>query len=201
MTTDRARHEAWSAKRSLLPLRFALRDLRGGLRGFHVFIACIALGCMAIAGIGSLASSLADGLARQGQVILGGDLSFTLVQREATPTELAFLQGRGTVSSAATLRAMARDRDGNATLVEIKAVDGAYPLFGAAALDPAGPLGGRAAQRDGVYGAAADPTLLARLELKPGARLTIGNATLRDPRDARRASRTSSPAASASGRG
>lgn len=60
-------------------LRFALRELRSGLRGFYVFIACIALGCMAIAGVSSLAASLADGLARQGQVILGGDLSFTLI--------------------------------------------------------------------------------------------------------------------------
>src|SRR3974390_3013960 len=47
-----------------LPLRYALRELRGGLRGFYVFIACIALGSMAIAGVGSLAASLADGLAR-----------------------------------------------------------------------------------------------------------------------------------------
>ena len=68
-----------------LPLRFALRELRAGVRGFYVFIACIALGSMAIAGVGSLAASLADGLAREGQVILGGDLAFTLIQREATP--------------------------------------------------------------------------------------------------------------------
>jgi putative ABC transport system permease protein len=36
-----------------LALSFAARELRGGLRGFYVFIACIALGVMAIAGIGS----------------------------------------------------------------------------------------------------------------------------------------------------
>jgi predicted lysophospholipase L1 biosynthesis ABC-type transport system permease subunit len=30
-----------------LPLRFALRELRAGVRGFYVFIACIALGSMA----------------------------------------------------------------------------------------------------------------------------------------------------------
>ena len=59
-----------------LPLRFAWRELRGGLRGFYVFIACIALGSMAIAGVGSLAASLADGLAREGRAILGGDLCF-----------------------------------------------------------------------------------------------------------------------------
>ncbi len=55
-----------------LPLRFALRELRAGARGFYVFIACIALGVMAIAGVGSVAASLADGIAREGRVILGG---------------------------------------------------------------------------------------------------------------------------------
>ncbi|HZD28519.1 MAG TPA: hypothetical protein VE251_07500, partial [Xanthobacteraceae bacterium] len=68
---------------ALLPLRFAARELRGGLRGFYVFIACIALGVMAIAGVNSLASGLIDGLAREGRVILGGDLAFTLSLREA----------------------------------------------------------------------------------------------------------------------
>jgi putative ABC transport system permease protein len=163
-------------KNAWLPLRFALREMRGGLTGFYVFIACIALGSMAIAGVGSLAASLADGLAREGQVILGGDLSFSLIQREAKPDELAFLHEHGKVSSAATLRAMARTGDGQATLVELKAVDGAYPLFGAVALDPAGSLDQALAQRGGVYGAVADPTLMARLALKPGARITVGNA-------------------------
>src|SRR5471032_3601375 len=86
-----------------IPLHYALRELRGGLRGFYVFIACIALGAMAIAGVGSLAASLADGLAREGRVILGGDLSFTLIQRQANSQEQAFLDRQGKVSSAATL--------------------------------------------------------------------------------------------------
>ncbi len=160
----------------MLPLRFALREMRGGLRGFYVFIACIALGCMAIAGVSSLAASLTSGLARQGQVILGGDLAFTLIQRETTPSERAFLDSHGKVSSVATMRAMARSADGKATLVEMKAVDGAYPLFGTAVLDPAGALGDTLARHDGTFGAAADPVLLTRLAIKPGARLTIGNA-------------------------
>src|SRR5262249_60962218 len=48
-----------------LSLRYALRELRGGLRAFSVFIACLALGVMAIAGVGSVAASLGDGLARE----------------------------------------------------------------------------------------------------------------------------------------
>ena len=161
-----------------LPLHYAWREMRGGLHGFYVFIACIALGAMAIAGVGSLAASLADGLAREGRVILGGDLSFTLIQREAAEPERAFLQSHGDVSGAATLRAMARTPDGKATLVELKAVDGAYPLFGEIKLDPPGAVADTLAQRDGVFGAAADPVLLARLDIKPGTRLTIGSAAI-----------------------
>jgi putative ABC transport system permease protein len=161
-----------------LPLRFALRELRGGLHGFYVFIACIALGSLAIAGVGSLAASLAEGLAREGRIILGGDLAFTLIQREAGPSEREFLQSHGQVSSAATLRAMARTPDGQATLVEMKAVDAAYPLFGQALLDPPIVLADALARRDGAFGAVADPTLMTRLDIKSGARLTIGNATI-----------------------
>ena len=133
---------------------------------------------MAIAGVGSLAASLADGLSREGQVILGGDLSFTLIQREIADNEKTFLQGRGALSSAATLRAMARSEGGEATLVELKAVDGNYPLYGAVTLDPPSPLTDALALKGGFYGAAADPTLLARLGVKPGARVTIGNAAI-----------------------
>ncbi|MSP31284.1 MAG: FtsX-like permease family protein [Pseudolabrys sp.] len=161
-----------------LPLQYAWREMRGGLNGFYVFIACIALGAMAIAGVGSLAASLADGLAREGRVILGGDLSFTLIQREAVPREREFLDSQGRLSSAATLRAMARTPDGKATLVELKAVDSAYPLFGETKLEPPGQLSDALAQRDGEFGAAADPTLLVRLDIKPGTRLTIGSATI-----------------------
>ncbi|MPZ39627.1 MAG: FtsX-like permease family protein [Rhizobiales bacterium] len=167
-----------TSSRLAIPLRFALRDLRGGLRGFYVFIACIALGVMAIAGVNSFASSLGDGLAREGRTILGGDLSFTLIHRQADATERAFLDRAGRVSAAATMRAMARTPDGRTALVEIKAVDGVYPLFGAAQLDPAMPLTTALAVRDGVYGAVAEPLLLARLDLKPSARITVGTATI-----------------------
>src|SRR5438067_7854757 len=113
-----------------LALRYALRELRGGLRGFYVFIACIALGVMAIAGVGSVAASLSDGLAREGRTLLGGDAAFSLIQREAKPEEVAFLRSRGEVSVAATLRVMARSSDGKLALVELKAVDDNYPMLG-----------------------------------------------------------------------
>ena len=160
-----------------LPLRYALRELRGGLRGFYVFIACIALGVMAIAGVGSVAASLGEGLAREGRTLLGGDVAFSLIQREAKPEEVALLRSRGEVSVVATLRGMARTGDGRLALVELKAVDGAYPMLGEVTLAPKMPMADVLAERDGAFGAAADPTLLARLDLKVGDRVTVGSAT------------------------
>ncbi len=163
---------------TMLSLRLALRELRGGMRGFLVFIACIALGVMAIAGVGSFARSLVDGLAREGRVILGGDLAFSIIHREASAAERAFLESKGKVSSAATMRAMARTPDARSALVELKAVDAVYPLYGTLALDPRRDLAGTLAARDGVFGAAADAILLARLDLALGARLSVGAATI-----------------------
>jgi putative ABC transport system permease protein len=158
--------------------RLALRELRGGLRGFYVFIACIALGVAAIAGVGSLARSLADGLAREGRVILGGDAVFSLIHREADARERAFLDRKGRVSVAAGMRAMARGADGRTALVEIKAVDARYPLYGAIRVNPPRPLPELLAARDGSFGAAADPALLARLDLATGSRIRVGESTI-----------------------
>ncbi len=168
---------AYQARTSSLALRYALRELRGGLRGFYVFIACIALGVMAIAGVGSVAASLGDGLAREGRTLLGGDVAFSLIQREAKPEEVAFLRSRGQVSVAATLRAMARAGDGQLALVELKAVDGNYPMLGELTLDPRMPIADLLAEHDGLFGAAVDSTLLARFDLKLGDRVSVGSAS------------------------
>lgn len=162
--------------------RFALRELRGGVRGFGVFLACIALGVAAISGVGSFSRALTDGLAREGTTLLGGDAAFTLVQREATPTEYALLSAGGKVSTIATLRAMARAGEGdalNSTLTEAKAVDGLYPLTGALTLEPQIPLAEALALKDGTYGAVVDPLLAERLDLKPGGTFQIGDVKLR----------------------
>src|SRR5947199_1169971 len=167
----------YHSRATSLALRYAFRELRGGLRGFYVFIACIALGVLAIAGVGSVAASLSEGLAREGRTLLGGDAAFSLIQREARPEEVAFLRARGAVSAAATLRGMARTEDSQLALVELKAVDQAYPMLGEVSLDPKLPMAELLAERDGAFGAAADATLLARLQLKIGDRLSLGSAT------------------------
>ena len=167
-----------------LALRFAWRDLRGGLRGFGVVIACVALGVMTIAGVGSVAASLNDGIAKAGRVILGGDIAFALIQREASASERAFLNAHGKLSAVATMRAMARPlanpaaADSSGTLVEVKAVDRDYPLLGELKTDPAQPLSALLAQHGASFGAAVDPILLTRLGLKVGDHITLGNADI-----------------------
>ena len=121
-------------------IRLAARDMRGGLRGFGIFLACIALGVAAIIGVGSVSRSLSEGLAREGRVILGGDVSFGLTNRRISAEELAFLVARGPVAEAGLMRGMARREDGEAALVEIKAVDAAYPAAGTVLLEPPGAL-------------------------------------------------------------
>ncbi|WP_293798543.1 FtsX-like permease family protein [uncultured Bosea sp.] len=161
-----------------LVLRLAIRDLRAGLRGFGIFIACLALGVMTIAAVASASRGLTEGLAREGRRILGGDATFSLIHREATPPELAFLSARGTVSSIATMRGMANAGEKGAALVEIKAVDAAYPSIGTVETDPQGPLPSLLDQRDGAYGAVADPVLFGRLDLKPGDIVKVGGAKI-----------------------
>ncbi len=155
----------------VLAFRFAMRELRGGLRGFYIFIACIALGVTAIAGVNSVARAIGDGLAGEGQAILGGDISFSLTQRQASDDELTFIEGTGTITRSANLRAMARRVDGaDQTLIELKAVDEAYPLYGRLE------IADRIAGVDGIDNNVAwvDQLLLDRLDLGVGDTIVIG---------------------------
>ncbi len=161
-------------------LRFALRDLLGDPRGFGVFIACVAIGVAAISGVSGLSRSLAQGLSREGRTILGGDASFSVVARELSAEQRAFLGSRGRLSEIDLMRAMARRDDGQAAMVEIKAVDPeSYPVFGSLESDPALPLATALETRDGVAGALVDPALLARLDVRSGDVVEIGDARFR----------------------
>ncbi|WP_267353842.1 FtsX-like permease family protein [Methylobacterium sp. GC_Met_3] len=167
-------HPDPAPRRIPLTLRLALRELRAGLSGFAVFLACIALGVMAIAGVASISRSLSDGLGREGRRILGGDLAYNLINREATDAEKQALAREGKLDTVASLRAMAVAGSGDAALVELKAVDPAtYPAAGELATDPQAPVADLLAERDGVPGALADPALLTRLDVKVGDRIAL----------------------------
>ncbi|AXV16676.1 glycosyl transferase family 1 [Neorhizobium sp. SOG26] len=163
-----------------IALRLALREMRGGLGGFYIFLACIALGTGAIAVVNSVSLAITSAIASQGQEILAGDIRFELNNREANDKERAFLDSLGEVSVSTGLRSMARKPDGSEqALVEVKAVDGAYPLYGTFVSEPTEPLG-QLLSRDGeTFGAVAAPLLLERLGLQVGDEILLGNTRLK----------------------
>ncbi|MGH6968795.1 MAG: ABC transporter permease [Stellaceae bacterium] len=161
-----------------LAWRLARRELRGSLGSFRVFLACLILGVATIAGIGSLAAAVDAGLERDARTLLGGDLDVHLFHREASAVERAGLARFGMVSEVADLRAMARSESGaQRSLIQLKAVDPAYPLYGAVALADGAALADALAFRDGHWGAVAEPGLFARLGAKPGDLVRIGDGT------------------------
>jgi putative ABC transport system permease protein len=164
---------------SLYALQLARRELRGGLRGLRVFLACLVLGVSAIAAVGSLAASVTAGIKADARDLLGGDAEARLAYRTAGPAEHRFLTQSGSVSEVATMRAMARTVDGDRrSLIELKAVDRAYPLYGSVVLSPAQGLTEALGRRDNRFGAAVDPAILVRLGLATGDYLKIGDAVL-----------------------
>ena len=171
-------------------LRIAAREMRGGrtggrTRGFRIFLLCLLLGVAIVAGVGSIAAAIDAGLAADGRRILGGDYEFRLTYQPATQEQALALKAGTQVSHTVEMRAMARPvseaagaRDPNATLVELKAVDLIYPLYGKMLLDPDLPLAAALKpDAQGRFGAVAEPALIQRLGLKLGDSIQLGEAT------------------------
>jgi putative ABC transport system permease protein len=153
-----------------LVLSIALRDMRGGLSGFRVFIACVALGVMVITGVGAVSDALRAGFEAQGEAILGGDVTLARTHTRADEQERAAINGLGRVSESATMRTMARRPDNSdQALAELKAVDQQYPLVGQVEIE-----GGGSFQDALREGAVVDAGLLERLKLKVGDNIGIG---------------------------
>lgn len=150
----------------------ARRELRGGLKGFWVFLACLSLGVAAIAAVGMVRAAIQAGLTEQGSVLLGGDAQAEFTYRFASAEELAYLESIATrVSQIAEFRSMAV-ADESRVLTQVKAVDGAYPLIGTIELE--GDLTLDQALAD--QGAVMDPVLAGQMGIAPGDRFALGNA-------------------------
>ncbi|MCB1364363.1 MAG: FtsX-like permease family protein [Rhodobacteraceae bacterium] len=158
--------------------RLARRELRGGLRGFRIFLACLTLGVAAIAAVGSVRSGIGAGLAREGAALLGGDAEMRFTYRYATDEERAWMRARADrVSEVVDFRSMAVvDHDGVAerALTQVKAVDAAYPLVGTPVLDPPMPLETALAGQGGLPGAVMERVLIDRLGLSVGDGFRLG---------------------------
>ncbi|WP_237152817.1 ABC transporter permease [Oryzibacter oryziterrae] len=160
--------------------RFALREIRGGLKGFRIFIAAIALGVAAIAAVGSTTQAITAGIGAEGRSILGGDVAFNFGATPPDDEELHWIGAQGLTSSLVMVNSMVRLADDSQTaLVRIKAVDEAYPLVGTVRLDDGISLAAALApDAAGRLGVAVEPILMDRLGLKLGDPIGIGRGQL-----------------------
>lgn len=157
-----------------LAAKFARRELRGGLRGFYVFLACLALGVAAIAAVGTVRSGIQAGLQEQGAVLLGGDAEATLTYRFASEEELTWLESvADQVSETVDFRSMlvvGEDRG----LTQVRAVDELYPLTGKVTLSPDIPLAEALAGDGQRPGGVLERVLADRLGIIPGDTFMLG---------------------------
>ncbi len=162
---------------SLLPqaLRLTRRELRNGLRGFGVFITCLFLGVFAVAAIGNFSAAARSGLLDDAGALLGGDLELRLAHRPADNAQIDFLQQTAKLSSTLQLRTMALAVESKQrSLVELKAVDDHYPLYGQLLLDPPQSLEEAFSKHDGLPGALVESAFLDRFNLAVGDLIQLG---------------------------
>jgi putative ABC transport system permease protein len=158
-------------------IRLVRRELRSGLHGFGVFLSCLFLGVFAISAIGSFTASAKNGLLTDASAMLGGDLEIRLVHRELSREQLIFLQQRGEISRVLTLRTMAHASDSDQrTLVELKAIDQHYPLYGTLGIIPEQKIEQALGRSVHGHNALVEESLLARMEVKVGDQIRVGEA-------------------------
>jgi putative ABC transport system permease protein len=162
-------------------MRFALtmawRETRAGWRHVVTILVCVALGVAALVSVGSLSAELSRALAREAKTLLGGDVEVRSARAAPAGVVEAVERLRttgATLTHTRELVGMARSGAGASLLVEVKAVDGAYPLYGAVETEPAGWLSDLLAGD----GAVVEEPLLSRLGLKRGDRFALGEASL-----------------------
>lgn len=178
---------------SIFALKLAWRETRTSWKHFVYFFICIALGVGAVVGLGLFAANIEQTITRDARALLGGDLEIRLTHRLGDPGQavLDSLRGRDIlVSHVSELVAMSAtahrdDRgvsDRSTQLVELKAVDPAYPLYGSVTTQPQTPLSALLHPIEDpfcpnrCFGAVVQPALLIRLGLELGSPLKIGQA-------------------------
>jgi len=161
-------------------LRMAWRETRGAARHFAVLFGCVALGVAALVSVGTFAVTLDHTLTREARALTGGDVELRSPQPLDAAARAAvdeLVRAGAVTTTVRELVAMARaPARGASLLIELKAVEPAYPLYGRLETVPAAPLADLTADRGDVGGAVVEAPLLERLGIAVGDALLIGSA-------------------------
>lgn len=153
----------------------AWREGRAARRRLAFLTAAIAIGVAALVAINSFTANLARSVEEQSRALLGADL--VVSTREVPSGHLAAL-----IDSLAAGRQRAQVTDFSAMayatrtngvrLVQVAAVEGAYPFYGTIRSEPAGIWAGLADHQEVLV----DPSLLTALDARTGDTLSLGEA-------------------------
>ena len=164
----------------ILAFTLARRELRGGVRGLWIVLLCLALGVGVIAAVGTLRAAVDAGLSADGRALLGGDLEIDGGSQPLPDRLIDWLHARGAMTSRIVqMRSMLVAPSGERQLIELKAVDGQWPLVGEATAAPAQSIADALGQRDGHFGLLAEQIVLDRLALHAGDTVRLGTANFR----------------------
>ena len=159
-------------------LRMAVREIRASWRRLLLFFISIAIGVAAIVALRSIVQNVRGGLASEARALTGADV--VVSGNDAFPADVLDAVERerragrvGLVAEAIEMATMVRGADDGAAvarMVELRAVQESFPLYGTLEL------------RDGTYahglvqdhGVLVRPELLAQLGVSVGDRLLIG---------------------------
>jgi putative ABC transport system permease protein len=162
-------------------LRMAVRETRSSWRRLLFFFVCIAVGVAAIVALRSVIQSVRDVIARESRALTAGDVVISTSRdwpADARATIERRLAEAGATARTETLETptMARPADGRmlSKMVELRAVQPEFPLYGTFTLQGAQPYSHRLLEG---RGALVRPELLTTLGLKVGDSLTIGVTT------------------------
>ncbi len=164
----------------LQSLRLLRRELRHGIRGFGVFLSCLFLGVFAIAAIGNFTQAARSGLLRDAAALLGGDLEIRQIHRPLTAEQRDAIGDLGAISAVSELRTMAHvPVSDTRALVELKAIDPAYPLYGQIELDSQQQIDTLFQSPDSTPQALVEQSFIQRFSCSVGDQVKIGAATFR----------------------
>ncbi len=166
----------------------AWRETSSAWRHFVYFLVCIAIGVGALTGVSLFGTEVERTINKEARSLLGGDLEIRL-SRPLSPKGQAILDSlspRGiTLTHVTELIAMAARTDSSASgqptqIVELKAVEPEYPLYGTVRMEPQRNLSDLLSQQVGHcqgrsgFGAVVQESLLIKMGLKIGDCLKIG---------------------------
>ena len=169
-------------------VKMAWRETRAAWRHFLYFLVCIAIGVGALTGVSLFGTQVERTVNKEARGLLGGDLEIRLTRRISPQGRgvLDSLMDRGIVyTHVSELVAMAAQaetpRGGQPTqIVELKAVEPQYPLYGSLRVEPHTGLSELLRRQDRdcsdrvCYGVVVQESLLIRMSLTIGDRLKIG---------------------------